>query len=464
MPDTCQLWLFLGVVYHHCVTRKSQVDGAPVARDEARFTEAQFEREIVRSERVRALALALFFTGGCIYFAVIGAVRPSALVEVFGSEKVETWLLAIFGAGALFEWVLVGRLSQLIVAGRVLPVWERYGSALIETSFPTAYIAMAASFMPAPYAIVAPPAFLYFFFVILSALRLETRLCVFTGGVAATEYLLVVLFYVSAQDWPGMAPQLLHPLHHGGKIIILLLSGAVMGFVTHEVRKRMTDAFQSAAERDRVVNLFGQHVSASVVDALMARGARPETEVRHVCVMFLDIRGFTSYAEERTPEEVVSYLNSLYDLIIEAVDHQGGIVNKFLGDGCLAVFGAPISDGRDCRNAVTAALDVLDAVDDAAATGRIPATRLGIGLHTGAVVTGSVGSARRKEYTIIGDVVNVASRIEQLTKEHGVALLGSEEVWSEVRSEIDAREIGSVPIRGRGTEVKVYSLSRKSGA
>lgn len=418
----------------------------------------RFDREIVRSERARSLALAIFFTGAGFYFAIIGGVRPAVIIEVFGDSSARFWLSGIFAVGAVFEWLLVSRLSLLIRGGKTLSAMEKYGVALVETSFPTAYIIMAANFFPAPYAILAPPAFLYFFFIILSALRLDPRLCFFTGAVAAFEYLAVTIYFIGMRSWPELATQMTHPLHHAGKTIILLVCGVAMGLVTAEARRRMAEAFRMVAERDRVVDLFGRHVSSSVVESLLAQGAATRTEIRHVCVMFVDIRGFTSFAEKRTPEEVVAYLNDVYALIIEAVDRHGGIVNKFLGDGCLAVFGAPVSDGRDARNGAAAAIDLAASVESASAEGRIPATRIGVGLHAGPVVAGSVGSARRKEYTIVGDVVNVASRIEQLTKDHGVAVLASEEVWREVSGEFDGAMMGELPIRGRAEPVRVYAL------
>jgi adenylate cyclase len=144
----------------------------------------------------------------------------------------------------------------------------------------------------------------------------------------------------------------------------------------------------------------------------------------------LDIRDFTRFSEERRPEEVIDYLNVLYSRFIEIVGRHNGIINKFLGDGFMAVFGAPVSDGRDVSNAVHAALEILDCVEEMNRKGEIAPTRIGMGLHAGSAVTGNVGSDERKEYTIIGDTVNLASRIEQLNKEYGSSLLVTDAVYS----------------------------------
>jgi adenylate cyclase len=165
------------------------------------------------------------------------------------------------------------------------------------------------------------------------------------------------------------------------------------------------------------------------MDKLMTLKPDLRSEKRNVCVMFLDIRNFTSFAEQRAPEEVVSYLESLFEFMIEIVNRHHGVINKFLGDGFMAVFGAPLSDGDDCLHAIAAAQEILTRVDLEVTHGNVLPTRVGIGLHAGEAVTGSIGTALRREYAVIGDVVNLASRIEQLNKQFGSQFLISETVW-----------------------------------
>ena len=176
-----------------------------------------------------------------------------------------------------------------------------------------------------------------------------------------------------------------------------------------------------------MTNLFGQHVSPQVVERLLAIGAAELSEMRRVCVMFVDIRGFTAAARSRTPAEVVARLDAVFEILVDIVDRHNGIVNKFLGDGLLAIFGAPIDDPLEAANAVAAAREMLSAVDASNAGNAWP-IRLGIGIHIGQAVAGTVGSPRRKEYTVIGDTVNLASRLESLNKEVGSELLVSDAV------------------------------------
>src|SRR6185437_12258574 len=168
-------------------------------------------------------------------------------------------------------------------------------------------------------------------------------------------------------------------------------------------------------------------VSPSVVDRLLSMGGAELSEMRRVCVMFVDIRGFTAAARERSPADVVTRLDDAFAILVEIVDRHHGVVNKFLGDGFLAMFGAPIDDPAAAVNAIAAGRAMLHAMADAN-RGHAWPIRIGIGIHIGEAVTGTVGSPRRKEYTVIGDTVNLASRLESLNKEVGSQFLVSDAV------------------------------------
>jgi adenylate cyclase len=240
--------------------------------------------------------------------------------------------------------------------------------------------------------------------------------------------------------------------------VIFLIAGVAAAFVSLRVRRYVTSAIQEVEERNRVAGLFGQHVSPEVVEKLLNDPPDGMTEVRDVTVMFLDIRDFTAYSEGKSPEEVMTYLNRLFGMMVESVNQHNGIVNKFLGDGFMAVFGAPFSSGEDTRNAVDAALEIYRRVDEAAAKGEIAPTRIGIGLHAGTAVTGNVGTSARQEYTIIGDVVNVASRVEGLNKQFNSQVLVTHVVWDRLGSpRPDGKSLGPVDVRGHQA-VEVFQL------
>jgi adenylate cyclase len=188
-------------------------------------------------------------------------------------------------------------------------------------------------------------------------------------------------------------------------------------------------------------------------------GASELSEMRRVCVMFVDIRGFTAAARDRSPSEVVARLEAVFAILVDIVDRHHGVVNKFLGDGFLAMFGAPIDDPAAAVNAVTAGREMLQAIGDSN-DGHDWPIRIGIGVHIGDAVTGTVGSPRRKEYTVIGDTVNLASRLESLNKEYGSQFLISEGTRSAVGEALgEAHSLGAVEVRGYVEPVAVWKLA-----
>ncbi|PAP78530.1 adenylate/guanylate cyclase domain-containing protein [Rubrivirga marina] len=220
------------------------------------------------------------------------------------------------------------------------------------------------------------------------------------------------------------------------------------------------DAAQREAERTRILNLFGRHTAPAVVDELLRHEADPPVRRIAVCVMFLDVRGFTTFAEASEPEAVVDFLNRFFGLTVDAVTSRGGIVHQLLGDGFMAIFGAPLSTPDDCTHAVEAALDIVARVEAEVAAGELRPTRVGIGLHAGDVVAGTVGSAQHKEYKVTGDVVNVASRVEGLTKDLDAQVLATGAVWARVPpGRFEAEALGAAPLRGRAEALDLYRLA-----
>jgi adenylate cyclase len=196
-----------------------------------------------------------------------------------------------------------------------------------------------------------------------------------------------------------------------------------------------------------------------VARRLLERGVDSDTELRDVSVLFLDIRGFTSRSETLSPPDVVGLLNNLFSFMVDEIDRHHGIVNKFLGDGFMAIFGAPFSAGEDTSNALAAAMGICEQLEAQIESGALPPVRIGVGIHSGRAVAGNIGSSRRKEYTLIGDVVNVASRVESLTKNFDASILVTEAVWEELEEPRPQATIyPDVEIRGRSERMTLYQL------
>ena len=432
---------------------------ADVRGDPRATFESRLDQEILATERFRATLLAVLPTVAMLVFLAASSAYPDAVVALlhgkFDRVPVGLFLCAVAG----FEFHVLYASEKMLREGARPSAARRYTYAFVETSLPTLVIVYYATILGPVQALLMPSAFVYFVFILLSTLRLDFALCAFTGFVAALEYAGVALFWGSA-DTTVAEPVLTSLPQHLAKACILAVAGIAAGFVAGRLRNSFTRAIESVAERTRVLQVFGEHVSPEVVQRLVAGEGDAKGELRDVCVMFLDIRHFTGFAEKHSPENVVEYLNTLFGAAVDAVVKHRGIVNKFLGDGFMAVFGAPIADGNPCADAVDAGLEVLARIDALVASGRVPPTRVGLGVHAGPAIVGTVGSLTRKEYTVIGDVVNVASRVEALNKDLGSQMLVTEQAWV-AAGKTDARPLAkeTLKVRGREAEVKLFQLA-----
>ena len=415
----------------------------------------QLEWETLGTEKHRVIVL-LVIAVALTLFALIPPTLFSGRFETAFHGKLGAfvqWRFIVLGG--LLAYLIAERLliARLIKKQRKIPILYNYLTAFVETSTAAAATIVAALYADPASNVTQAPVSLYPIFIVLSALRLNFRISVFTGIVAGVEFLLVQKFFVDTGNdfWPI----------NFSKGVSFVLLGVVTGFVAMQIKRRMIEALRIAADRNQIIHMFGEHVSPAVVDQLIAQGSELHSEKKSVCVMFLDIRNFTRFAEKRSPEEVVSFLESLFEFMIEIVNRHNGIINKFLGDGFMAVFGVPVSGGNDCLNAVNAAEEIIAKLNEQVSEGHLPPTRIGIGLHAGDAVTGSIGSTLRKEYTVIGDVVNLASRIEKLNKEFGSQLLISENVREAIVIGSSDHSIakGRVEIRGREASIPIYQLA-----
>jgi adenylate cyclase len=210
------------------------------------------------------------------------------------------------------------------------------------------------------------------------------------------------------------------------------------------------------AERQRLHAAFGTYVDPVLASRLLEQGDDIFTgERREVTVMFVDVRDFTPYAEANTAEDTVARLNALFEIVVPAVVDAGGHVNKFLGDGALAVFGAPNDLANHAHAAVSAAVLIHRLVAERF-EGEL---RIGVGINTGKVIAGTIGGGSKLEFTLIGDTVNVAARVEQLTKTTGDAILLTQQCVDALASRPpELIDRGIHALKGKSAPVQVFAL------
>lgn len=422
--------------------------------------EQEFSSRILGTEQWRARILFLLLTSLFLGNLILPLFTPVENLIESGSRSVYHAGILIMAAAAFFELYCSWVCGRYLRENRLPPIALRYVNALIETSFPTLGLFVGAQLSDSFHALSSPVATTYYFFILLAALRLDFFICCFTGAVAALGYggLFCMLFYQAPHEGVGSIDTAT-VVSFVIKDLFLLACGVLSGLVARHVRDNLFDSMKAVEEKHEIVGLFSQLVSPQVAQEILNRPDGGGSEIREVTILVVDIRNFTSLAEITPPDELVAYLNTIWDAGIRVVDHHGGTINKFLGDGFMAVFGAPIHDDQHAEKAVWAALNLLGEMTALHAQTSIPETRLGIGIHSGPALLGIVGTEQRREYTVIGDTVNVAFRIEQLNKEYDSQLLISEAVKRRT-GEIarDAELLQHMYVRGRSGPIQAYRI------
>ncbi len=219
--------------------------------------------------------------------------------------------------------------------------------------------------------------------------------------------------------------------------------------------------FFEGQEKRRVKQLFGRYVSPDVFERLLDDPSLAALggERREMSVLFSDIRGFTSVSETGNPEAIVAQLNEYFGRMVEVVFRNGGTVDKFVGDMVMALFGAPVADARHADHAVATALDMVRELEDLNATWRAegrPALGIGIGVNSGEMIAGNIGSARIMSYTVIGDAVNLGARLESLNKDYGTRIIISAATRERLTAPVDFTPLGEVVVKGRAAPVHIW--------
>ena len=230
-----------------------------------------------------------------------------------------------------------------------------------------------------------------------------------------------------------------------------------------EVALAVNEMAAGLQQRDVFKGTLVRYMSGQLADKIISSGKMPDLkgERRKITVLFADVRGFTSLSEKLAPEDVFSLLNDYFDKMIDEICKNHGMLNKFMGDGLMAVFGALEEDPYQEENAIKAALGmrrVLDGMRERFQAERQVDLKIGIGINTGIALVGNIGSNQRMEFTAIGDTVNLGSRLESATKELGTDIIVSEYTYVAARTKFQFRSLGQIAIRGRENPVTAYAV------
>ena len=284
------------------------------------------------------------------------------------------------------------------------------------------------------------------------------------------------LVYLGASLYAGMLASLIWIDHDrlregfatvlSTSVIVFLGTFVITLAIARRVERLVYDGATTAVDAERARQHLGSYISTELANKMMTQESLDLIgEQRDVAVLFSDLRGFTRYAETLSPKQLVSELNAYLNAMLPTISAEGGVVDKYIGDSIMVVFGIPEPKADDSARAIRAARGMQRALithnEERAAKGLSPLQH-GIGIHAGTVVAGNIGTQQRLQYTVVGDVVNLASRLESATKDHGVPVLISKDALDAAqRSGVRVppmQPLGAIALRGRQAPIEVYTF------
>jgi class 3 adenylate cyclase len=224
------------------------------------------------------------------------------------------------------------------------------------------------------------------------------------------------------------------------------------------VTGRFNAMVEGLRERERIRETFGRYVDESIASTILEHQGDTNGEIRDATILFTDIAGFTTIAEYLQPRELVAALNDYLETVLAPIRAHGGVVNTFIGDGLFASFNMPLLCEDHACAAVRAAIDIQRAVGNRTFGDQGVALATRVGISTGPVIGGSIGAGQRMSFTLLGDTVNLASRLEELNKQHGTRILVSQSTHDACRGQFAFTPLGEVLVRGRGEPVAIFSV------
>lgn len=390
-------------------------------------------------------------------FCVLYTLAPKTFSEDTAFEPVP-WVLACYLAFTLLRLFLAHRGS--------LPDWFLYISIVIDMAL---LMVLIWSFhlqykQPPSFYLKAPTLLYVFIFIALRALRFEARFVLAAGVTAAVGWLLMV-WYVVSNDAMELTRDYVKYMTSNSvllgaefdKIITILMVTVILGIALLRARNLLIESVvEGTTARD-----LSRFVPSEIVKRVQASAeglTAGQGELKETTILFTDLEGFTSLSEKLSPTDVINTLNEYFTAVVEPIERYGGVVTQFQGDAILASFNQPKADDDHAANAVRAAIDIQQVLSEKTfGDGRRLRSRTGI--NSGVVVGGLIGTKDRLGYTVHGDDVNVAARLEQLNKEYGTSVLVSASTYALAGPERFAfKKIGEVQIRGRHSDTTIYTV------
>lgn len=413
---------------------------------------SQIMKASITIELTRVKIFASFLAAGLLVMSFnFFLVQGGAAFFKHSSTKytVLGWLVAFL----IFELISLAILSKYFNKKLDLPDYIKSINITIEAAFPGILLFLLVTLEQSPIFLDSPLIFIYFILLSLAALNLEIKHTIILGIISTLSYFFVTVWAIHYYD-PENNILYFPPALYIARSVFMLLAFLGATLVAREFKKWLNLSLNWKNKTMETERLFGQQVSDPIAQSLLKD--KDLVKAGKVSVMFLDIRGYSRFAERKSPDEIIRFQNNFFNPIITTINDNNGIVNQILGDGLMATFGAPISDELHAQKAYNSALAIFDAIAAQISKKQIPDTKIGIGINSGEVIMGNIGNELRKQFSISGHTVNIAARVEQANKEFATELLISESTYTQIEKDEHIKSIGYIKMKNISEEIQVF--------
>ena len=412
---------------------------------------------IQRQQALSEVIIGWIQLGVVVTFSILYTLAPKTFREDATLEPVP-WVLACYLAFTLLRLVLAHK--------RILPDWFLYVSVVIDMAL---LMVLIWSFhlqyeQPPSFYLKAPTLLYVFIFIALRALRFEARFVIAAGVTAAIGWLLMVWYVISNDSMEITRDYVKYMTSNSvllgaefDKVITILMVTIILAIALYRARNLLIESVvESTTAKD-----LSRFVPSEIVKQVQTSAdgvTAGQGELKQTTILFGDLEGFTSLSEELSPTDLINTLNEYFTAVVDPIERHGGVVTQFQGDAILASFNQPKADNDHAANAIRAAIDIQKILNTKTFGGGLR-LRSRIGINSGVVVGGLVGTQDRLGYTVHGDDVNLAARLEQLNKDYGTSIIVSASTRDLAGPDrFPFKKIGEVQVRGRRSDTTIYTI------
>lgn len=371
----------------------------------------------------------------------------------------------------LIFYIIYELLNQFVILRylkkrKIYPSFFRFLNATLEITAPTILLAFFAIGTHSSYALLYTPVIFYYILIVLSTIQLNYYISFYIGFVAFIEYFLLSYYFIKKFPFEEFSTTVSFQYFFNVSFSFFII-GTISSIVAYILKEYIKNALINYQEKNLIIKKFGQYVSSEIAEKIIKSSSENLIEKKFLTIMFLDIRNFTNFSEKHSSSEVVSLLNDFFEHTVDIINQHNGIVNKFLGDGLLAIFGLDTNEEyKSSLYALNASMEILRTIENLKQNNPFYKKNdwefsIGIGINFGEVIVGDVGSKFRKEFTVIGDVVNTTSRIEQLNKKFNSKIIITSKVYENILKEgipISFKDKKTVLVKGKQKQITIYII------